>query len=223
MTPNAFLAAFAEQLNSLADRGFLTQDWILKDYNDCSWLHARIWGALVRAVPLSCTPNVDVKWTGDFRPDLCICDERDKVAGVVEYESTNSSDERMMEKDLQHFEAEILAEVERGENRTPWWMLISTLPDRAVKGWRFYSGYEGYPPTEKSRARRNENPLAYYRNGVAEWLGAMCNRLRTSAGGKMPSKVVWANLDEKSLSVLSVNGHRPKQRIVIPLSLKETT
>jgi hypothetical protein len=45
MTPTAFLAAFAEQLNRLAQRRLLTQDWVLKDWNDYSWLHARIWGA----------------------------------------------------------------------------------------------------------------------------------------------------------------------------------
>src|SRR5262245_18170546 len=111
MTPEAFLAAFAEQLNHLARRRLLTQDWLLKDWNASSWLHARICGALVRAVPPLYTPMIDVKWSGRFKPDLCICDEADRTIGVVEYESTNSSDERLVVKDLKHIEDAILAEL----------------------------------------------------------------------------------------------------------------
>lgn len=219
MTPDNYLTAFADQLNRLAERRLLTQDWLLKDWNDCSWLHARIWGALVRSVPPLYTPMVDVKWSGMFKPDLCICDGADKTIAVVEYESTNSSDERLVVKDLRHIEDAILAELRQGEVQTRWWMLISTLPNRSVKWPRFYDWGEGTLPAVKSQSKRNENPLAYYRDGVLQGLGEICERLTKEAKGAMPCLVVWANMDEKSLTVLNVNGHRPEKEVRFAINL----
>src|SRR5262249_36461328 len=121
----------------------------------------RIWGALVRSVPPLFTPMVDVKWSGMFKPDLCICDEADRTIGVLEYESTNSSDERLVVKDLRHIEDAILAELRQGQVQTRWWLLISTLPNRRVEWPRFYDWGEDTLPLVKSRSKRDENPLAY--------------------------------------------------------------
>jgi hypothetical protein len=162
---------------------------------------------------------VDVKCSGVFKPDLCICNEADKAIAVVEYESTNSSDERLVVKDLRHIEDAILAELREGQVQTRWWLLISTLPSRSVKWPRFYDWGEDTLPVEKSRSRRNENPLAYFRDAVLQGLGETCLRLAKEAGGAMPCRVVWANLNEKWLTVLNVNGREPAKKVRFAINL----
>src|SRR6266702_2292166 len=98
MTANSFLRSFAAEINKLADRGVLTWAWFLDgSWNSKSWLHAIMFGTLVRSVPPPYIPMVEVKWSGRFKPDLCILDKRCKQEiGLIEYESTNSSYERLM-------------------------------------------------------------------------------------------------------------------------------
>ena len=133
---------------------------------------------------------------------------------------TNSSDERLVVKDLRHIEHAVLAELQQGRVQTRWWLLISTLPSRSVKWPRFYDWGEDTLPAVKSRSKRNENPLAYYRGAVLQGIKEMCERLtREAKDGAMPCLFVWANLDDKSLTVLNVNGHPPEKEVQFAVKL----
>jgi hypothetical protein len=118
-----FLCSFAGEINDLADRKMLTWAHLLDgSWNKNSWLHARMFGALVRSVNRPYIPMVEVFWNQGFHPDLCVVDLQDVTIGVIEYESTNSSDERIVAKDLAHFESAILEYKTRPVELPKWWL-----------------------------------------------------------------------------------------------------
>jgi hypothetical protein len=135
----AFLGSLARELDDLSQMGLFRPDHITDGtWNQSSWLHSRVFGALVRAVQRPLVPLVEVGWSRNFYPDLCIIDNADAVQAVIEYESTNSSDERLIGKDIWHFEEAIIAQVNDQTELPPWWVLISTLPSCEVKRWPWY-------------------------------------------------------------------------------------
>jgi hypothetical protein len=228
MTVADFLSCFAAEINELADQNLLSWDSLLDGrWNGNSWLHARMFGAMVRAVRRPAFPMVEVKWNGGFVPDLCLVDGRDKVIGVVEYESTNSSDERLVGKDLEHFEAAVLEYQNVVADLPGWWLVISTLPRCPVRRWPWYADKKvigwnictDYPPAVKSRESRNANPLAYYEDGLHTAFAESVSRIATAFGGSCPTTVIWANIDGNALSVMNVNGERAAEAQVHPLRL----
>jgi hypothetical protein len=226
MTYDALLRSFADEINSLADRGALTWDWFLNgSWNQNSWLHALMFGALVRSVTLPYIPMVEVKWGQGFRPDLCVLDQQCKhEIGVIEYESTNSSDERLMCKDLKHFEVAILNYAAPSYKFTipQWWLLISSLPNQSVKRWPFYDwSYEENTPSPKDKQRRDANPLLYFEQSVHDCMLRVRNVIESGFAGRMPTEIVWANIDGHALTVLNINGKKQDGRTTFVLHLKD--
>lgn len=228
----SFLEAFASELNWLAGRRLLLRTWLLDgSWNRYSWLHARIFGALVRSVSKPFVPMIETKWNRGFEPDLCIADpdrclvdEFNSLVGVLEYESTNSSDERLFGKDLWHFEKEIL-EYRRKPDKLPhWWLVISTLPGCRVSKavwWPGWAECADYPPDVKSKDLRDANPLAYFEDHLHSWIAQAWTRIVDSFGEAPPTQVIWANMDDRALRVMSVNGRAPDVEIQHPLQLAE--
>jgi len=215
MTYESFLDAFASEINVLADQNLLRWESLLDgSWNQQSWLHARIFGAMVKAVRQPASPMVEVKWNQGFVPDLCLVDNGDNVIGVVEYESTNSSDERLVGKDLLHFENAIQEFKDCVPDLPGWWLVVSTLPNRPVQRWPWYADKKligwniatDYPPAIKSRSIRNTSPLVYYEEGLHRTLNEMMQRLSSVFSGACPASLVWANIDGEFLSVMNVNG-----------------
>lgn len=215
MTYESFLESLSIEINELADQGLIRWESILDgSWNRQSWLHARIFGAMVKAVRRPASPMIEVKWNRGFVPDLCLVDIQDKVIGVVEYESTNSSDERLVGKDLSHYETAILEYKNDVCDLPGWWLLVSTLPNRPVQGWPWYSDKKiigwniatDYPPASKSRAARNASPLVYYEEGLHRCCAEACQRITSAFGGSCPASLVWANIDGDGVSVMNVNG-----------------
>ncbi|HWG43292.1 MAG TPA: hypothetical protein VN688_10940 [Gemmataceae bacterium] len=221
MNLDRFLGNFAVEINDLAARRLMKWAYFLDgSWNRYSWLHARMFGALVRSVSRPCVPMVEVKWGRYFRPDLCIVDESDQTIGIIEYESTNSSDERLMEKDLVHFERAIL-EYEKSPAGLPrYWLLVSSLVNRSVRNYPWYS-YPDYPPCPKSKQARDANPLAYYQDSLHNYLAAMWGRIAARLGSHPPIEIVWANVDGEALTVVNVNGERQNGETTFLLELAE--
>jgi hypothetical protein len=223
MNYGSFLSALASEINELSARKLFTRGWILDgNWNKNSWLHARVLGALARSVPRPWVPMMEVKWHRWFRPDLCIVGETDSTVAVVEYESTNSSDERMFGKDLRHFETAICAYLNQSKLLPKWWMLISTLPNCQVRNNYYYDWTGcGFPPPEKSKKLRNENPLTYYEPYLHDWLDALWQRLLDVFGGRLPTQIIWANLDEHAIKVMNLNGSNSVPGLVYELHLSD--
>lgn len=223
MTADDFLSSFAAEINELADQNLLSWESLLDGrWNRKSWLHARMFGAMVRAVRRPACPMVEIKWNAGFVPDLCVANARDKVIGVVEYESTNSSDERLFGKDLAHFETAVLKYQNAVADLPGWWLVISTLPRCPVRRWPWHpwNNDPHYPPAVKSREARNASPLSYYEEGLHAALATSVGRIATAFGGSCPTSVAWANIDGDTLSVMNLNGVPGSGRQVHPLRLK---
>jgi hypothetical protein len=225
-----WLAKVARELNCLGRQGALTQEWFTDGkWNKRSWLHARVWGTLVRSVQPPLVPMVEMAWARSFRPDLCIMDAHDHMIAMVEYESTNSSDERLMSKDIRNFEKAILRYVGYENHpddpkwRLPEWrVVISSLPDCPVRRWPWWKGNHenpAYPPEVKDKARRDSNPLAYYEAGLHDYLKATWERIVKEFGHEPPCHLVWVNLRPEVLEVMNVNGEKPHETIRFQLEL----
>ena len=225
-----WLAKVADELSYLGQQRALTREWFTHGkWNKRSWLHSRVLGALVRSVEHPLIPMVEVRWNQSFRPDLCIFDEHNYMIGMVEYESTNSSDERMMDKDIKHFETAILNyvgyEQHQGDPvwRLPeWHILISSLPDCPVQGWQWWLDYNEnpvYPPPIKDKGSRDHNPLAYYEDGLHRYLKATWGRIVDASGHVPPCHLVWINLAPDALEVMNINGEKVAEPVRFGLEL----
>ncbi len=225
-----WLAKVAEELNHLGQQGALTQAWFTDGrWNKQSWLHARVLGALVRSVEPPLVPMVEMTWHQSFRPDLCIMDDHDHMIATVEYESTNSSDERLMDKDMRNFEKAILRYVGYEDHpddpkwRLPEWrILISSLPNCPVqhwKWWKYNTENMAYPPKIKDKAKRDRNPLVYYEAGLHSYLKATWGRIVDAFGATPPCHLVWVNLTPESIEVMNVDGEKPAQPTRFQLDL----
>ena len=93
-----FLGEFGQELAALRATGHFSAEWLVDDsHKRGGWLHARLWAAMVRAVLLH-MPGAS--WGRLFKPDLLICGPDDTPELVVELEPTNSSDGRVVQRDI---------------------------------------------------------------------------------------------------------------------------
>ncbi len=219
--PNHFLkswlARVADELNDLGKRDALFQEWVVNgDWNRNSWLHARIFGALIRSVDKPFIPMVEIKFGRRFKPDLFIVkpvpwSKDDDEIAVIEYESTNSSDRRIVEKDLSHFEWAI------GMYRSgkypgpipPWLIVITTLPDCKVWHWPWWYGGRG-------KAKRDKDPLCYYRSLFHKAFKATWKRIVTAS-----CHLAWVNLGLTAMKILNLDGEEQVTPWSVRLALPE--
>jgi len=209
----SFLSSLEAEIGDLVGRKFLSPASIIDgSSNYQSKLHARMLGALARAAQRPLVPLIEVKWRQRFCPDLCVINDAEHVLAVVEYESTNSSDERLVGKDLYHFEQVIKDgkdDVEAGVPLPIYWIMISTPPDCPVKKWPWYewNTLVDYPPQLKDRKIRNASPYRYYEPGLHEACDAMWRRVAEVVGDQPLTNVAWVNMGlDLRLEVKNLNG-----------------
>jgi hypothetical protein len=209
---------FSSNIRNRVKGGYLSSDWVTDGYwIDQRWLHGTFWGALVSAGPENSMPIIEPTIMRGFRPDLVFINSNHEKIAVIEYESANSSDERLVLKDLRHFREAILEYKERKEHSDDpgWvvpkmWMIISTLPSCSVVRWPWH-GYNNSMhagPKIKDRRKRDESPLEYYE----ESLHAAFSSVWTEVSAGLPIKkgddinLVWVNIDQTHARVKNFNG-----------------
>jgi hypothetical protein len=225
-----WLGKVADELNYLEQQGVLTREWFTDGkWNKHSWLRARVLCALVHSVQHPLIPMLKAKWGQSFRPDLCIVDNYDYMVAIAKYESTNSSDERLMDKDMKNLERAILNYVGYEQHpgdpawRLPEWrIVISSLPGGPVQcwpGWRYYNEHADYPPKNKDKVRREGNPLEYYEAGLHDYLRSRWGRIVSACEQVPPCHLAWVNVTPMALEVMNVNGEKPGEPMRFLLDL----
>jgi hypothetical protein len=210
----SFLSSFQAEIDDLVERRFLNAESITDgSRNYQSKLHARMLGALARAVQRPLVPLIEVKWSQRFCPDLCVVDDvvdaNERIVAVVEYESTNSSDERLEGKDLSHFEEAIIGNLEAKCPLPTHWIMISTLPDCSVTNWPWWAWnrLDCYLRKVKDRKLRNESPYRYYESGLRTACHSTWKRIVEYNKGPPMTNIAWVNLDANlQLAVKNLNG-----------------
>lgn len=202
----------------------INDEWVCDGYW-CKnrWLHAAIWGALVKAVPGGLIPLVEPSMDCNYKPDLVMIDNHLKKHVVVEYESSNSSDERLVLKDLAHYKADILSyrDAAAHGNDPEWhlpkvWLIISTLPSCAVTDWPWhgYNRNTNAGPAKKSQDDRNRSPLAYYEEVLHTAFAEHWREIAEAMPRDKTKKVllVWANIDQATITIKNLNGFRQESK-----------
>lgn len=107
-----------------------------------------------------------------FQPDLAAYDRNDRAIVFVDYESPNSSDARVPNKDVKSYKEWISQE----ENRAPY-IIITTLPNKRVERWELrYTGKDGYNHAFRGKLEEvRKNPFefwyGYYRKCISNLEG----------------------------------------------------
>ncbi|MBS0251579.1 MAG: hypothetical protein JSR78_11020 [Proteobacteria bacterium] len=166
--------------------------------------HPIILGALchcLRQLPSVRHVGVDVRLnrvgTGvKFQPDVVAYsdDALERPLLLIDYESPNSSDLRVIEKDLLAYQRW------RGDDQTaPPYIVVTTLPAVAVPSWELRWTYkEGYNAgLQGMRADVSRNPLNFW---TAQWL----KHIRA----EMLEHVTLMNIDRQSVSILALDAKK---------------
>lgn len=205
------LGGLAERLRSLQGSGHFSAAWLTDgSHNKGGWLHARLWAALTQSVPQRFVPNLEVRLStpgrqeSSYKPDVVICDRADRLILAVEIESTNSSDGRVVYRDIDRITYLSKAPA---EERPLGVLLLTVLPSRRVINLPMYDGH-----CLEERERRRNNPYEFHQG---EYIAAL-DAARVKCA---PLSVVWANIDVDAIHLEYWNGAYKKRRNW-PLSLQ---
>jgi hypothetical protein len=95
-----------------------------------------------------------------FRPDLLIW-KNDCLSLLVEYESTNSSDSRVIQNDLWHYIRALNLDSSAADTYLPkYWLIIYTLPGGPVEHWISWD----YRKADPDYVFMRRNPHRFYKS-----------------------------------------------------------
>jgi len=198
------LQTTSKKLEELTAQGLFGNEWLLAGKKITgSLLHGRVWAVLSQSVMPPYYPIIEARFGRSFRPDLCVTDQSDKIIAIVEYESVNSSDERIEGKDLINFG---LFSERKELSSVKWWIILSSLPNQRVRGWNWWGWNKDpqYGPPKKCKKSRDANPFKYYEDSMHSAFKNTWNDLEKKAVN--PPYLIWANLSPGSLKILNING-----------------
>ena len=159
MNIDVFIDKLNDNINEKIESGFLKEEYFTTcNYNVGSEVHSRMHALIVKTcydlnpdcnIELEKRLNYNDEKKDDedkpkkvsFRPDITIHDDK-KLIGIIEYESTNSSDGRFYDLERTTSDLRSLAGYISDNNNEDiipaFWIIISTLPKDSVeqKDWK---------------------------------------------------------------------------------------
>jgi hypothetical protein len=162
-----FLVAFARNLNQAMDETVIEEHWLRsREGGDQSRLHSRILGILAKTgfglkkYTVAIEAGFRVGKSRSFRPDIQFW-EKDKLRFLIEYESTNSSDSRILDRDLDYCYHALNAGRDQDVKLPDFWLIVYTLPHEQVGSWYHHD----YPARKKRAAylKMAKNPHVFYK------------------------------------------------------------
>lgn len=137
-----------------------------------SILHSRILGLLARI-------NLEERWVVDierglkpsipgrnqFKPDVIIWNPSGKMEVVIEYESINSSDLRVLWNDLENEFLKYIPNPSEEDGIPSLWIIITTLKDGPVDDWSSWDWAKGGDFYQRDRLWNSllKSPLKFWR------------------------------------------------------------
>lgn len=166
------LDSLANNLRELGKTGVITGEHLEStDRNRLNETHSLVWGALFHSVYLAVGRKCAVSigrglkletMKKRFVPDISIwtLGSISKLVGVVDYESTNSSDSRIVRRDFANYRQYVQTP---HSNVPEFWIIVTSLPSRRVSKSSWYSW-----DLRRKRISRDEylklleNPFEYW-------------------------------------------------------------
>jgi hypothetical protein len=161
------LTNFASSLKDLIKTGLLTAEHLEStNRNRLNETHSLIWGALSNSVYLTLGKKYAVaidrslKSEKRFKPDISLWNHRhdSKLIGVVDYESTNSSDSRIIRRNFKNYRQYL--QISAQSNIPQFWIIITTLPSEKVSRSEWHSW--DLRRNKEEYLKLLENPFAYW-------------------------------------------------------------
>ena len=143
------LANFADNLKDLIKTGFITAEHLEStNRNKLNETHSLIWGALSHSVHLTlgmkCVVAINRSLKSEsmkkrFTPDISLWSRyhNSKLIGIVDYESTNSSDSRIIRRNFENYRQHV--QTSSPSNIPEFWIIVTSLPSKKVSKSAWYS------------------------------------------------------------------------------------
>ena len=162
-----FLNAFAKSISSAKKKNIINDDFFMTTTCNRGYVaHSRIHALIVKTgFDLDYVVEVEAGFKpvqgNQFKADVQLW-KSDELMFLIEYESTNSSDSRVIWGDLQKYVKSMSNDL--GRSFPKYWLIIYTLPDQAVDDWSRWDFNESDYAFELLR----ENPHQFYKRGFED-------------------------------------------------------
>lgn len=206
-----------EEISRKLKSGFLQKEYFTTtNYNGGHEAHSRIHAIIVK-VCSDLKYNIEVERVfktleKSFRPDVAIY-KSNKLFAIIEYESTNSSDNRYFDftdkSDLKNIINHASSELMQPE----YWVILTTLPKKKVtpKEWKFR--YPKSIVTPDQRKKIFGSPFDYY---FPIYITETENKFNELINDNQKLKTSFLNLDKDEISEDKLNAiDTPKSKICL--------
>lgn len=156
---NKIIQSICKKIEELSAKEYFSVEYIEKiKYRKHNELSSRMLG-IISSIGTELGYIVDIgrgikpSNTRKFNPDILFLKDK-KLIALFEYESTNSSDYRILSKDLKNFKASAISDIELPK----FWLIITTLPNKQVSSW---SNWRLSEWAKKFGIRKTKNKLYY--------------------------------------------------------------
>ena len=161
---NEFLKTFARNVSWAREEGRIQDDFLTTtEWNSESVAHSRIHALIAKSgFDLDYVVEVEAgfkpKQGRQFKPDVQLWKSND-IRFLIEYESTNSADTRVLRKDLKHYVDSLANDM--GKLFPEYWLIIYTFPDSAVNSSKWHSW--DYLKQDTKYKKMTDKPHQFYR------------------------------------------------------------
>lgn len=181
-------------IGMLSQIGYFPREYVEKiKYRKHNVLHSRMLGVLSRVghelgYVVDIEKGLKPQESRKFNPDLLFW-KNHKMIILFEYESTNSSDYRVIHKDLANYKRSVDQKFTDDIELPECWIIITTLPNKPVSSWSRWR-------VEKSDyARLKRNPRSFYiKKNIGEF-----SKLGDAYFSK--SQLLLLNLNEEGITI----------------------
>ncbi len=139
-----FLRGFASNISWARQKGIIQDDFLMTTKRNYEYLtHARIHALIAKTgFDLDYVVEIEAGFrprnANSFKSDVQLW-KSNNLRFLIEYESTNSADGRILTKDLAHYVDSLTNNIDK--DFPEYWLIIYTFPDSAVNSSDWDAGY----------------------------------------------------------------------------------